>query len=196
MRAQTVDLGVNQTPTVLLVVPATGASGVEPLWWWDSRLGASSLSDAITGFGRPWPQAGRFHVVHPASGKSYNANGVSYKVIALFDPSGRYVIPFAVSKGASEDHYTQYLRYPESGELASDFTPDFVFGGVANGVTADSVRSALYGGPGHVGDLTAKLGLTTAQASDAGRIQALGAGTVQVGTTVGYGTTGTGDSPF
>ena len=105
------------------------------------------MSDSRTSFGLVWPQTGQFHVVHAATGKSYNANGVSYKVIALFDPSGRYVIPFAVSKAATEDDYTHYLRYPETGELASDFTPAFVFGGVANGVTADSVRSSALSRP-------------------------------------------------
>lgn len=70
---------------------------------------------------------------------------------------------------------------PQTGAAAVNFTPDFVFGGVAFASTNDSVRSALYRGPGHAGDLTGKLGGT--QASDADRIQALGAGTVQVGTT-------------
>ncbi|MEO8682919.1 MAG: hypothetical protein ABI665_27980, partial [Vicinamibacterales bacterium] len=41
--AQTIDFGVNLMPTVLLVLPANGVNSVEPLWWWDSRLGASSF---------------------------------------------------------------------------------------------------------------------------------------------------------
>lgn len=155
------------------------------MWWWDSRLGAAPLADSRTGFGLVWPQKGKFHAVHTTSFDSYNANGVNYIAIALFDPAGRFVIPFAVAKPAAEDDCTHYLRYPQSGELASDFTPNFVFGGLASS-NLDSTRASLYRGPGHSGDLTAKLGVPAgSSASDADRIQAIGAGTVQFGTTVG-----------
>jgi len=179
--AQTIDFGLDQLPTVLIVVPIGGTPGMEPIWWWDSRQGAAAMSHSVTSYGRVWPQKGKFHVVHDST-DSPNANGISYVAIALFDPSGRFVIPFAVSKHSSDDNYTHYLRYPQSGELASDFTPTFVFGGAAFATMADSVRASLYRGPGHAGDLTGKLGVT--DASDADRIQALGAGTVQFGTTV------------
>ena len=182
--AQTIDFGTDLTPTALFVVPLGGASPAEPMWWWDSRQGAAPMNESVTSFGRMWPQKGKFHVVHPASGDSYNASGVSYLAIALFDPSGRYVIPFAVSKPAAEDNYTHALRYPQSGALAADFTPDFVFGGAAFNTVSDSVRASFYRGPGHAGDLTGRLGGTLA--SDADRIQSLGAGTVQFGTTMGY----------
>ena len=115
------------------------------------------------------------------SGNSHNANGVSYVAIALFDPAGRYALPFALSKPAADDNYTVNLRYPESGEPATDFTPDFVFGALGWGTAGASV----YRGPGHVGDLTGKLAMSAA--SDADRIQALGAGTVQFGTLIGQG---------
>jgi hypothetical protein len=172
---------------VLFVMPATGANNVEPMWWWDSRLGAAAMSKSVTSFSSIWPQKGKFHAVHFATGNSYNANGVSYVAIALFDPSGRYVIPFAVSKPTMDDNYTHYLHYPESGDLASDFTPEFVFGGIASINGSDAARTSLYRGPGHAPDLTAKLGLATPAASEAGRIKALAAGTVQFGTLVGFG---------
>lgn len=73
------------------------------------------------------------------------------------------------------------LRYPQSGELASDFTPDFVFGGAAR-ISTDAASASYYRGPGHAGDLTGKFG--AAYASEADRIQALGQGTVQFGTLV------------
>ena len=91
---------------------------------------------------------GKFQVAHVPAGTSYNANGVNYIAIALFDPSGRYVLPFAVSKPTAEDNYTQYLRYPQSGELASLFIPDFVFGGVANGFNGGADRGEHLPGPG------------------------------------------------
>jgi hypothetical protein len=193
--AQTIDLAGSDpavaglVPTVLFVLPTSTASSVE--WWWDSRLGAAAFSQSIVSFGRLWPQPGKVHVVHQSSGNSVNANGVTYKAIALFDPAGRYVLPFAVSKASSEDNYTHALRYPQSDALATDFTPDFVFGGAAFSSTSDAVRAALYRGPGHTGDLTATLGVT--QASSADRIQAVSAGTVQVGTTV---SAGSGDHAF
>jgi hypothetical protein len=189
--AQTIDLGVTGLlPTALFVMQSTGASLVEPLWWWDSRVGASSLSQVATNYGRIWPQKGTFHVVHTAS-KSYNANGVSYTAIAVFDPSGRFVIPFAVSKPSNEA-YTHYLRYPQTRVLASDFTPDFVFGGVASSSgAADTAGASVYRGPGHVGNLTGKLGVTaSASASVPDRITALGAGTVAFGTALGGHTNG------
>ena len=193
--AQTIDFGgIDVPPTALLVLPANGATGVEPIWWWDSRIGAAPFAESITGFTRIWPQKGKLHVVHSTTGNSYNADGVTYVAVALFDPAGRYVIPFAVSKPAADDNYTHYLRDPQSGELASSFTPDFVFGGAAFGITVDSVRASVYRGPGHVGDLTAKLGV--AQVSDADRIQAIGAGTVEFGTTVGQDLVGPGDHAF
>ena len=169
-------------------MPATGATGVEPLIWWESRQGAGSLSDSGVTFGRVWPQKGRFQVVHPTTGKSYNANGVNYVAIALFDPASRYGIPFGVSKPATEPNYTHYLRYPQSGELAEDFTPDFVFGGFTTNNAVDSVRANIYRGPGDSGDLTAKLGV--AQASDADRIQSIGTGQVQFGASIGSPTQG------
>ena len=43
---QTIDFGVDMLPTALLVMPATGASSVEPLIWWESRQGAGSLSES------------------------------------------------------------------------------------------------------------------------------------------------------
>jgi YD repeat-containing protein len=183
--AQTVDFGgIDLVPTALFVMPVTGANGLKPLWWWNSRLGAGSFTESIASFGKVWPRRGEFHVVQSAGG-SYNESGVDYVAIALFDPSGRYVIPFAASKPATEDNYTHYLRWPQTGALASTFTPDFVFGGAAFNASSDTVKASLYRGPGHGGDLTATLGL--AQASAADRIQAVGAGTVQFGTTIGYG---------
>lgn len=182
--AQTIDFGVDLTPTALLVMQVGGSVGSEPIWWWDSRQGAAPMADAVTNFGRMWPQKGKFHVVHPTSGKSYNASGVSYIAIAIFDPSARYIIPFAVSKPSSDDDYTHALRHPQSGALAWDFTPDFVFGGAAFDSLVDGARASLYRGPGHVGDLTGKL---IGGPSDANRIQAIGPGTVQFGTTIGHG---------
>lgn len=149
---QTVDLGVEQVPTVLLVLPVSGANGVKPLWWWDSRLGAGSFTDAIASFGKVWPRRGRFPVVHAGS-ESYNESGVNYVAIALFDPAGRYVIPFAVSKATAEDNYTHQLRHSQTGALAATLTPDFVFGGAAFNANTDPVRASLYRGPGHGGDL-------------------------------------------
>jgi hypothetical protein len=186
---QTIELGVNVVPTALIVVPSSGAQGVEPLIWWDGRPGAQSFADSGVGFGRVWPQKGKLEVVHPTAGNSYNANGVSYTAIAVFDPSGRYVIPFGVSKHWAEDDYIHQLRLPQSGALAATFTPDFVFGGVSSTTSADSTYGAFYKGPGHAGDLTAKLG--TAVAADADRIQVMTAGQVQFGKGIGsqYGDT-------
>jgi hypothetical protein len=82
--------------------------------------------------------------VHQTTSDSFNANAVNYTVIALFDPSGRYVIPFGVSKPPSEDDFVHKLRHPQSDELASSFTPDFVFGGLsATSATADSTYATL-----------------------------------------------------
>jgi hypothetical protein len=79
----------------MFVMPAAGAStNVEPVWWWDSRIGAAPMTQSTVDFARIWPQRGKFHVVH-TSVKSINANGVNYVAVALFDPSGRYVIRFA-----------------------------------------------------------------------------------------------------
>jgi YD repeat-containing protein len=183
--AQTVDLGIDLVPTALIVMPKTGATNVEPVWWWESRSGAGSLTQSNTNFGRLWPQRGKFQVVHPSSLDSYNASGVDYTAIALFDPSGRFSIPFAESKPSADDNYTHYLRYPQTGAAATDFTPDFVFGAPAFPTQSDTTKASLYRGPGHTGDLTAKLGATPAQASDADRIQSVGAGIVEIGTTVG-----------
>ena len=181
---KTIDLGVDMLPTALLVMPTTGATGVAPLIWWEGRQGAGSMSEAATTFGRVWPQKGKLQVVHPTAGNSYNANGVNYVAIALFDPSGRYVIPFGVSKPSAEDDYVHQLRLPQSGEPAVNFTPDFVFGGVSTTTTGgDATFATFYKGPGHAGDLTAKLG--TATASDADRIQSLAAGEVQFGKWIG-----------
>jgi hypothetical protein len=103
----------------------------------------------------------------------------------VFDPSGRYVLPFAVSKPTIDDNYTHHLRYPQTGELAEDFTPDFVFGGAAfNTGSGDDTHSSIYRGPGHSGDLTGIL--STTGPSDVDRIQALGAGTVEFGTKIGH----------
>ena len=67
--AQTIDIGPgDQRPTVLFVVPANGLSSVEPLWWWDSRIGAAPWGTANSGFMRVWPQKGKFHVVHDTGG--------------------------------------------------------------------------------------------------------------------------------
>lgn len=118
-----------------------------------------------------------------ASGGSYNAAGVVYTAIALFDPAGRFVLPFTATKSQAEDDFTQYLRHPQTRALASTFTPDFVFGGAALSTTNDLVRASLYRGPGHSGDLTATLGTT--QASSPNFIQAVGPGTVQLGSAVG-----------
>jgi hypothetical protein len=184
--AQTIDLGNNLMPTAVFIVPKLLASSfTPPTWWWDSRLGAAPFNDSLTSFARLWPNKGKVHVIHKAATASYNASGVSYQLIALFDPSGRFVIPFAVSKSSADDNYTHYLHYPQSGEPATDFTPDFVFGGAVFGPgNGEATRASLYRGPAHaaVGDLAAKLGAL--QASDADRIQATGAGTVQFGTTV------------
>jgi len=170
-------------PTALLVVPSAGAQGVEPLIWWDGRQGAQGFADASSSFGRVWPQKGKLEVVHPTAGDSYNANGVGYTVIAVFDPSGRYIIPFGVSKDWAEDDYVHQLRLPQSGALAATFTPDFVFGGGSTTTGGDSAHTTFYKGPGHAGDLTAKLGV--AQAADADRIQSMAAGQVQFGTSIG-----------
>jgi len=75
--------------------------------------------------------------------------------------------------------------------------PDFVFGGVASGGAAASAGAAVYRGPGHPGDLTAKLGVSGASsASEANRIQALGAGTVQFGTAASGQGNSYGDQAF
>ncbi|MBY0492705.1 MAG: right-handed parallel beta-helix repeat-containing protein [Cyanobacteria bacterium] len=188
--AQTIDFGNNLVPTAVLVMALNASTAVEPMWWWESRQGAAGMSSSLTNFSRIWPQRGKMHVVDGAS-RSFNVSGVDYVAIALFDPTGRYVVPFAVSKPLAEDNYTHKLRDPQSGALLSNFTPDFIFGGAAFGNSADSTKASLYRGPGHTGDLTAKLGV--AQASDADRIQALGAGTVQFGTLIGHGS---GDHAF
>ncbi len=121
---QTIDFaGMTTPPTALFVMPATGVNGVEPIWWWDSRQGAASFRGSLPSFGQIWPQKGKFHVAHVPAGTSYNANGVNYIAIALFDPSGRYVLPFAVSKPTAEDNYTQYLRYPQSGGSPRSSSP-------------------------------------------------------------------------
>jgi hypothetical protein len=180
--AQTIDFGVDRVPTVMFVMPeAGGPSNTVPVWWWDSRVGAGLMTQSTVDFARIWPQRGKFHAVH-TNVNSVNANGVNYVAIALFDPSGRYVIPFAINKGSTptDDDYTHYLRKPLTGALASTFTPEFVFGGASFGITSDTSRAALYRGPGHAPDLTGKLG-AGAQAADLDRIQTLGAGTVQFG---------------
>lgn len=168
-------------PTALIVVPKDGAPSARPIWWWASRQGASSFTQSVTSFGRVWPQKGKFHVVDAPS-DSVNVNGVGYLAIALFDPAGRFVIPFGVSKSSSDDNYNYALRFPQTRELASDFTPNFVFGGATFGTVNDTVRASFYKGPGHSGDITGKLGVV--QAADADRIQAIGPGNVQFGTTV------------
>jgi YD repeat-containing protein len=180
--AQTITFGIDQVPTALFVIPVNGPGGVEPIWWWNSRLGAASMTHQGTAFTKVWPQKGKLHVVNTGY-KSPNQSGISYLAIALFDPSGRYVIPFAVSKPQADDNYTHFLRYPQSGELANDFTPDFVFGGAAfNGASGDDGHSSVYRGPGHVGDQTGTL--ATTWAADVDRIQAIGPGTVQFGTKI------------
>ena len=187
--AQTIDFpGINAWPTVMFVIPATGLTSTEPMWWWDSRQGAASFSDSGVSFNHVWPQKGKFHVTHTTA-NSYNANGVGYVAVALFDPSGRFVMPFAVSKPSTDDNYVHQLRYPQTGELAETFTPDFVFGGSAFGGT--TTTASYYRGPGHTGDSTAKLGV--AQASDADRIQAIGPGAVTFGTLVN---SASGDNAF
>jgi YD repeat-containing protein len=183
--AQTIDFGVDQVPTVLFVIPVNSSIGPEPLAWWDARQGAAPLSRSITSFNLVWPQKGKIHVVHPSTAsQSYNTNGVSYLAIALFDPSSRYVLPFAVGKPTAEDNYNHSLRYPHTGALASTFSPDFVFGGAAFTSNQDQSQATFYRGPGHTGDLTGKL---SGGASEANRIQSIGTGTVQFGTTVGWG---------
>ena len=84
------------------------------------------------------------------------------------------------------------MRDPQTGALATTFTPDFVFGGSAFSTTIDATRASLYRGPGHLNDLTSTL--ATSQAADANRIQALSPGAVQFGTTVGGA--GAGDFAF
>lgn len=184
---QTIDLGVDMVPTALLVTPLDDSA--RPVIWWDGRPGAQGFAEANATFGRVWPQKGKFQVVEPTAGDSYNANGVSYTAIALFDPSGRYAIPFGVSKPSAEDDYNHQLRLPLSGEPAATFTPDFVFGGMSSTTSSDSTFATFYKGPGHAGDLTAKIG--TSQAADADRIQAMTAGQVQFGKWIGsqYGDT-------
>jgi hypothetical protein len=140
------------------------------------------MSQSPVDFNRVWPQRGKFHVVHTGS-KSVNANGVAYVAIALFDPSGRYVIPFAINKGdeSTDDDYTHRLRRPATGELAADFTPDFVFGGGAFGTTnITSYAVALPWLRTH-GSLTSKLGIASTMGPDADRIQTLNQGSVQFG---------------
>jgi len=187
--AQTIDFGgLDLVPTVLYVVPLDSPTSVEPLAWWDSRLGTAGMAEVVTSYGLVWPQKGKFHLVHSTSAPgSYNANGVNYVAIALFDPAGRYAIPFAVSTPTGEDNYVHELRNPQGGEPASGFTPDFVFGGVASRQAASATAGAsVYRGPGHAGDLTSKLGVSGSQSTaEADRIQALGAGTVEFGTLVG-----------
>jgi hypothetical protein len=173
----------------LIVMPVDGVNGVEPITWWESRLGAAPFSVAEPNFRKVWPRRGRFEVSH-TSVKSYNANGVEYIAVAMFDPSSRFVLPFSVSKPVAEGNYIHPLRYPQTGDLANTFTPDFMFGGAAYSGT-DTTRASYYRGPGHVGDLTGKLGVTTA--SDADRIQSISQGAVQLGTIV---SSGQGDHAF
>ena len=190
--AQTIDFGIDSLPTAVIAVAIDGPAGTEPIWWWESRQGAAGMAQSVTSFARIWPQRGNLHVVHTPS-DSYNANGVSYFVVALFDPSGRYAIPFAVSKPATDDDYAHELRYPQSGEPATDFTPDFVFGGAAFGISSNTAAASFYKGPGHAGDATAKLGV--AQLPDADRIQEMGPGIVEFGTLIGH-QSGGGDYAF
>ncbi|MBY0494033.1 MAG: hypothetical protein K2Y23_07440 [Cyanobacteria bacterium] len=191
--AQTKDFGVDALPTAMFVMPVNGLGSTRPIWWWDSRQGASSFNDSVPSFNRIWPQKGKFHVADSGGNDNYNSNGVNYVAIALFDPSGRYVIPFAVSKSSNDDDYQHKLRYPQTGAPATDFIPNFVFGGAAYGITSDAIRASYYKGPGHAGDLTGKLGV--AHASDADRIQGMGPGTVEFGSLVSTGTGG-GDNAF
>jgi hypothetical protein len=186
---QTINLGVDMLPTAVLVMPSAGVNGIEPLIWWDGRQGAGGFAEVAATFGRVWPQKGKLQVVHPTAGNSYNANGVNYTAIALFDPSGRYVIPFGVSKPPAEDDYIHHLRLPQTGEPADSFTPDFVFGGLSSTTSADANLATFYKGAGQAGDSTVKLG--AALAADADRIQSMAAGQVQFGKSIGsqYGDT-------
>jgi hypothetical protein len=65
-----------------------------------------------------------------------------------------------------------------------------VFGGVASSAPSDQAGASVYRGPGHVGDLTSKLGDFYTGAAVPDRIKSLGAGTVQFGTALGGPTSG------
>ncbi|HEU0051915.1 MAG TPA: hypothetical protein VFQ39_02015, partial [Longimicrobium sp.] len=188
--AQTVDLGGGGLrPTALMIAKvSTGGTAVPAWWWWESRAGGAGFNQSIGSYGRVWPQRGKFHVIHATD--SYNEAGVTYTAVAIFDPSGRLVNPFAVSKPTGEDNYTHQLRHPVTGALLPSFTPNFVFGGAAFNATSDPVRGSLYKGPGHLADSTVLLGSPQAAAPD--WIQGMGAGAVQLGTQIA----GSGDIAF
>jgi hypothetical protein len=156
------------TPSFVIVLPYSGNGA--GAWCWDSRVYPSQTNNA----GAHWgivPRPGE--VLLAGSSASSNQNGVTYRLIACFDPSQRIVARRAVALAAGSG--------TRNVDLAADFEPAAVFVAREQAYLNDATK-IFYRGAGHGSSESVSLGVDVSAVS--GAVDGWTSGEVTVGTLI------------
>ncbi len=155
-------------PSFIAVLPQSGSS--PGAWWWDSRVYPSATNNV----GPLWGIVpGRGEVVVTGSNAATNQNGITYTLVACFDPLQRAMARGAVALAAGSGD--------RDVALPPGFTPDATFIARERAYLNDTTRT-FYRGAGHTGDQSVSLGANVSAIS--GAILSWGAGVLEVGTLI------------
>lgn len=173
---QEIDVGFHPDFVYVIGQASSGTSQFGYMTW-TGYPGAIRLDTVSQASGTLPTTTPRGFIVLGTTDGTLNKAGLTYWWIAMSDPSGRYMETGQMNMPSGDDNVTAAFR-------RTDFTPEMLF---LHRLGGSFGQAFSMKGPGHVGELSTLISATpTGDQND--RIQAMGTGSVTVGTLVSSGT--------